>query len=318
MLNPSLLPPKPAESIIFVNGEFLPDSRAKISVLDHGLMYGDGVFDALCGRNGFIFQLDPHLDRLYRSAHALKLDRWLKMPKEEMRRNIIETVYRNVVTDFYIKVLITRGISPHPVIDPRRCAEASVVIYARPTQFEVTPEKKEEGIRIKVLSIRRVPHDSVDPKIKSLNYLNIVMGKLEAWDAGYDEAVMLDHQGFVCECPGFNIMGISGNRLFTPSHGILVGITRASVMEMAREAGLQVEEGFYSVYDFTEADEVFMTNTVAGVAPVTNIDGWTIGGGGPGKYTREFQRIYLSWLESGKHGTQVFPDAWNQPLGDPH
>jgi branched-chain amino acid aminotransferase len=312
MLNPALLPPKPAEPIIFVNGEFLPDSQAKISVLDHGLMYGDGVFDALCGRNGFIFQLDPHLDRLYRGVHALKLDRWLRMPKEEMRRNVIETVYRNVVTDFYIKVLITRGISPHPVIDPRRCAEASVVIYARPTQFEVTPEKKEAGIRIKPLSIRRVPHDSLDPKVKSLNYLNIVMGKLEAWDAGYDEAVLLDHQGFVCECPGFNIMGISGNRLFTPSHGILVGITRASVMEMAREMGLQVEEGFYSVYDFTEADEVFMTNTVAGVAPVTNIDGWTIGSGKPGPYTRKFQEIYLGWLESGKHGTQVFPEAWNQ------
>jgi branched-chain amino acid aminotransferase len=310
MLKTELLPPKPAESIIFVNGEFLPDSQAKISVLDHGLMYGDGIFDALCGRNGFIFQLDPHVDRLYRSAHALKLDRWLQMPKEEMRKNIIETVHRNVVVDFYIKVLVTRGISPHPVINPRECKEASVIIYARPTQFEVTPEKKESGIRIKVLSIRRVPHDSLEPKVKSLNYLNIVMGKLEAWDSGFDEAVMLDHQGFVCECPGFNIMAISGNTLFTPSHGILVGITRNSVMEMAREMGLQVQEGFYSVYDFTEADEVFMTNTVAGVAPVTNIDGWTIGNGKPGPYTRRFQEIYLNWLETGVHGIQVFPEAW--------
>jgi branched-chain amino acid aminotransferase len=308
MLHKELMPPQPEELIIFVNGEFLPDSQAKISVLDHGLMYGDGCFDAWCGRNGFIFELDAHLDRLYRSVAGLKLD--LRMPKAEMRQKIIETVYRNAVADFYIKVLVTRGISPHPVIDPRKCKEASVIIYARPTQFEVTPEKLGTGIRIKVLSIRRVPHDSLEPKIKSLNYLNIVMGKLEAWGSGFDEAVMLDHQGFVCECPGFNILAATGNKLFTPSHGILVGITRNSVMDMAREMGMEVEEGFYSVFDFTSADEVFMTNTVAGVAPVTNIDGWTIGDGKPGPLTQKFQKIYLNWLETGVRGTQVFPEAW--------
>jgi branched-chain amino acid aminotransferase len=314
MLDKSLMPSKPSEPVIFVNDEFLPQSQAKISVLDHGLMYGDGCFDAWCGRNGFIFQLDAHLDRLYRSVHALKLD--LRMAKADMRANIIETVYRNSLVDFYIKVLVTRGISPEPVIDPRRCEKASVVIFARPTQYEVTPEKKESGIRIKVTSIRRVPHDSLEPKIKSLNYINIVMGKLEAWGSGYDEAVMLDHMGYVCECPGFNILAIQGNKLFTPSHGILVGITRNSVMEMARGMGLEVEQGFYSVYDFIEADEVFMTNTVAGVAPVVNIDGWTIGDGKPGRYTRQFQEIYLDWLDTGYHGTQVFASAWQEQAAE--
>ncbi len=309
MLVRELMPPKPAEPVIFVNGEFLPNSQAKISVLDHGLMYGDGCFDAWCGRNGFIFQLDAHLDRLYHSVHALKLNN-LEMTKAEMRERIIECVHRNAVTDFYIKVLVTRGISPEPVIDMRKCPKASVVIFARPTQFEVTPEKLESGIRIKVLSIRRVPHDSLEPKVKSLNYLNIVMGKLEAWGSGFDEAVMLDHQGYVCECPGFNISAISGNKLFTPRNLILVGITRNSVMEMASGMGMEVEEGSYAVYDFIEADEVFMTNTVAGVAPVTNIDGWTIGNGKPGARTMKFQEIYLGWLESGKHGTQVYPEAW--------
>lgn len=310
MLNKDLMPPTPPELIINVNGEFLPDSQAKISVLDHGLMYGDGVFDAWCGRNGFIFQLDAHLNRLYRSVRGLKID--LAMPKEVMREKIIETVHRNALVDFYIKVLVTRGISPHPVINPRKCGEPSVIIYARPTQFEVSPEKLNAGIRIKVLSIRRVPHDSLEPQIKSLNYINIVMGKLEAWASGYDEAVMLDHQGYVCECPGFNIMAITGNTLFTPSHGILVGITRNSVMEMAEKAGLQVQTGFYSVYDLTNADEVFMTNTVAGVASVTEIDGWQIGDGTPGRYTRQFRETYLQWLESGVHGTQVFPEAWKE------
>jgi branched-chain amino acid aminotransferase len=308
MLQQNLLPQKPTEPIIYVNGQFLHQSQAVISVLDHGLMYGDGVFDAICGRNGFIFELDAHLERLYRSVKGLKLK--LEMPIEEMREKVLKCVYMNVVTDFYIKILITRGISPEPVIDPRKCKEPSVIIYARPTQYEVTPEKLDAGIRIKVNSIRRVSHQSLEPKIKSLNYINIVMGKLEAWESGFDEAVMLDDNGFVCECPGFNISAIVGDTFFTPSHGILVGITRNSVMEMAEEAGLKVETGFYTVFDFTSADEVMMTNTVAGVSPVVNIDGWVIGDGKPGAYTKKFQENYLGWLDKGYHGTQVFPDAW--------
>lgn len=302
------MPQKPSESIVFINGEYLPQSQAKISVFDHGLMYGDGCFDAWCGRNGFIYQLDPHLDRLYHSVHALQLD--LRMTKDEMRKAIIETVRRNGNSDFYIKVLVTRGISPEPVINPRHCEKASVVIFARQTQYEVSPEKKESGIRIKVCSIRRNSHQSLEPKIKSLNYINIVMGKLEAWSCGFDEAVMLNDQGFVCECPGFNILAIKGDTLFTPRNDILVGITRRSVIEMAEDLGLKTEEGDYTIYDFTEADEVFMTNTVAGVAPVVGIDGWTIGDGKPGKYTKKFQETYLGWLDNGKNGTQVFPEAW--------
>jgi branched-chain amino acid aminotransferase len=308
MLQKELLPPKPLEPIIYINGEFLPQSKAVISVLDHGFMYGDGVFDAITGRNGFIYELDAHLDRLYRSVKGLKLK--LEMPKEEMREKVIRCVHLNVVTDFYIKIIVTRGISPEPVIDPRKCKEPSVVIYARPTQFEVTPEKLEAGIRIKVNSIRRISHQAIEPKIKTCNYINIVMGKLEAWDSGFDEAVMLDDNGYVCECPGFNILGVVGDTCFTPSHGILVGITRNSVMDMAREAGLTVETGFYTVFDLTTADEVMMTNTVAGVSPVVNIDGWVIGNGKPGPYTKTFRDIYLNWLDKGVRGTQVFPEGW--------
>lgn len=308
MLHKELLPNKPSEPVIYVNGEFLPQSRANISVLDHGFMYGDGCFDAWCGKNGFIFQLDLHLERLYRSIFSLKID--YPMPIEEMRPKIIKTVHDNALVDFYIKVLVTRGISPEPVIDPRKCEKPSVVIFARPTQYEVSPEKKDSGIRIKVLSTRRIPHDSFDPQIKSLNYLNIVMGKMEAWSSGYDEAVMLDHQGYITECPGFNIMAIKGKKLFTASRGILVGITRHSVMMMAQDLGLEVEEGFYTVHDLITADEVFMTNTVAGIAPVVDIDGWTIANGKPGPYTRKFAETYLGWLENGINGTRVYPEAW--------
>jgi len=310
MLRKELMPPKPKELFIYVNGEFFPQSQAKISVTDHGLMYGDGCFDAWTGRNGFIFQLDAHLDRLYRSVYALKID--LRMPKTEMRQKIIESVHKNSLADFYIKVIVTRGISPEPVIDPAKCKEPSVIIYARPTQItEVTDDKKEKGIRIKVLSIRRVPHDSLEPKVKSLNYLNIVMGKLEARASSFDEAVMLDSQGYISECPGFNIVAVSGKRLLAPKNDALMGITRDSVMKMARDDGLEVEEGLYTVYDFITADEVFLTNSVSGVAPVVDIDGWKIGTGKPGPYAAKFLKIYSDWLMSGKFGTQVFPEAWS-------
>ena len=308
MLQEKLLPPKPKELFIYVNGEFLPNSKATISVMDHGLMYGDGCFDAWCGKNGFIFQLDAHLDRLYKSIHALKIP--MKMPKAEMRQKIIDCVHMNSLSDFYIKVVVTRGISPEPVINPTKCKEPSVIIYARPTQTEVADDKKVTGIRIKVLSTRRVPHDSLEPKVKSLNYLNIVMGKLEAWACQFDEAVMLDSQGYICECPGFNIVAISGNKLLAPKNDILMGITRSSVIQMAKDEGLEVEEGLYTVYDFVTADEVLLTNTVAGIAPVVNIDGWQIGTGKPGPYGEKFQKIYLEWLLTGKGGIQVFPEAW--------
>lgn len=300
--------PTPDELIIYVDGEYLPDSQAKVSALDHGLMYGDGCYDAWCGRNGFIFQLDPHLDRLYRSIAALKI-RNLSMTQQQMREVIIETVRRNGLADFYIKVVVTRGASPHPVMDPRRCARATVVVYARPQQYEVTPAKVESGIRIKVLALRKLSHQGLEPKIKSLNYLNNILGKLEAWDAGYDEGMFLDDHGFACECPGFNIAAIRGNTLFTPSHGILEGITRGTVIEMANAMGMTVETGFYTVYDLTTADEVMMTNTVSGILPVTEIDGWKIGDGQAGPRTKAMQARYLEWLAAGHHGTQVFPEA---------
>jgi branched-chain amino acid aminotransferase len=309
MLNQAKMTPKPKELIVYVNGEWLPDSGAKISVMDHGLLYGDGCFDAWMGVNGFIYELDKHLDRLYRSVFTLQLD--LRLSKAEMREKIIESVRKNALTDFYIKTVVTRGISHHPVIDLSQCEKASVIIYARPKfQTEVTDEIKARGVRIKVLSIRRTPHDSLEPKVKSLNYLNIVMGKLEAKVCGFDEAVMLDTQGYICECPGFNIVAISGKRLLAPKNEVLMGITRDTVIQMCRKEGMEIDEGLFTVYDFINADEVFMTNSVSGIAPVTQIDIWKIGNGKPGKYGLKFQEMYLNWLKTGVNGTQCFPEAW--------
>lgn len=306
-IDPSLIE-RPDELIIYVNGEYLPDGRASISALDHGLMYGDGCYDAWCGRNGYIYQLDAHLDRLYRSVAGLKI-RNLRMERSQMREVIIETARRNGLVDFYIKVIVTRGVSPHPVMDPRKCGDAGVIVYARPQQYEVAPERMGSGIRIKVLALRKLSHQGLEPQIKSLNYLNNILGKLEAWDAGYDEGMFLDEMGYACECPGFNIAAIRGNTLFTPSRGILEGITRGTVMDMARGLGMEVRTGFYTVFDFTSADEVMMTNTVSGIVPVTEIDGWTVADGRPGPRTSQMQGTYLEWLRTGRHGTQVFPEA---------
>lgn len=308
--DPVLDPPRiehPDELIVYVNGEYLPNSQATVSTLDHGLMYGDGCFDAWCGRNGYIYQLDAHLDRLYRSVAGLKI-RNLRMEQAEMREAIIETVRRNGLADFYIKVLVTRGVSPHPVMDPRKCGDAGVVIFARPQQYEVSAERMDDGIRIKILALRKLSHQGLEPQIKSLNYLNNVLGKLEAWDAGYDEGMFLDESGYACECPGFNIAAIRGNTLFTPSRGILEGITRATVMDLARELGMEVQTGFYTPFDLTSADEVMMMNTVSGIVPVREIDGWVIADGRPGPRTLQMQATYLHWLHTGRHGTQVFPE----------
>jgi branched-chain amino acid aminotransferase len=308
-LRRDLMPSKPDELWIYINGEFLPDSKAQISVMDHGLLYGDGCFDAWTGRNGFIFQLDAHLDRLLRSVRALKIS--LPMSREELRAIIVDCVHRNSLADFYIKVVVTRGISPEPVIDPSQCAAPSVIVYARPVPVtEVTDDKRRVGSRLKVLAMRRTSHESLEPKVKSLNYLNIVMGRLEAQASGFDEGVLLDAQGFVCECTGFNILAINGDRLLAPKNDALMGITRDSVIQMARAEGMEVEEGLYTVYDFVTADEVLLSNTVSGVASVVNIDGWAIGSGVPGPRGLRFAETYRRWLATGRLGIQVFPEAW--------
>ena len=306
MLPKDFVPKKPQEQIIFVNGEFLPQSQALISVLDHSFMYGDGCFDAYCGKNGFIFMLEEHTNRLYRSIHALKLN--VTMSKEEMNRNIVECVKQNGLLDFYIKVIVSRGASPEPVLDPRKCPETTIVIFARQLMHERDPDKVESGIRMKISAIRRIPHDSMEPKVKTNNYLNHVLPKLEVWEAGYDDALMLDTRGYVSEAAGYNIFAVVGGALITPENNILMGITRTSVIGIASDLGISVKEGFFTPYDFFTADEVFLTNTVSGITPVTNIDGYKIGSGMLGDVTRKIRDVYYEMLETGKGGKPVYPE----------
>ena len=306
MLPKDFVPEKPPEQIIYVNGKFLPQSQALISVLDHSFMYGDGCFDAYCGKNGFIFMLEEHTNRLYRSIHALKLN--VVMSREEMNRNIVKCANLNGLLDFYIKVIVSRGVSPEPVLDPRKCPEPTIVIFARQLMHERDPEKVESGIRMKISAMRRIPHDSLEPKVKTNNYLNHVLPKLEVWEAGYDDALMLDTRGYVSEAAGYNIFAVVDGVLITPENNILMGITRGAVMGIAEELKIPVQEGFFTPYDFFTADEVFLTNTVSGITPVTNIDGYKIGSGMLGDVTRQIRDVYYEMLETGKNGTPVYPE----------
>lgn len=290
------------EPILYVNGAFVPESQAKISVLDHGLLYGDGIFETACAWNGRIFKLDAHLDRGERSMAALAL----KPPvdRAELRRLVIETVRRNGLHDAYIKWMVTRGYNGKPLMDPAGCAP-SLIILALPYINRATPERLAQGLRLKTVAVRRPPGQVLDPQIKSLNYLNLVMAKLEAKAAGADEALLLDLNGRVCEATGCNIFTVHGRRLATPRHDVLHGITRETVAELAQQAGFATEQRDLELYDAYTADELLLCSTAGGVLPVTQLDGRGIGAGQPGPVFQQLRGAYEALIASDRHGTPV-------------
>lgn len=294
------------ESIVYMNGEFLPQREAKVSVFDHAYLYGDGVFDSLCARSGYVFMLDEHLDRLYRSAKAIRLN--LNMPKSELREALLETVRRNRLTDAYIKVVVSRGVSAEPLLTPTNC-KVGLVIIARPYASLIDPVKVKEGISARIVSVRRIPSECLDPKIKSLNYLNIVLAKIEALESGCDDAIMLDIHGLVCEGPGYNLFAVvNGKVLITPASSILLGITRRAVMLIAEKLGLTLQEGNFTPYDLYTAEEVFFCSTAGGIIPITRIDNVTIGTGEAGPTASRISALYLEMVETGQYGTPVYRD----------
>ena len=287
---------------VYVNGDFFPESQAKVSVFDHGLLFGDGVFDTLCGWNGYIFRLDRHIDRLYQSAHAVKLE--IPISKKGISEKIVETARRTGHKRLYLKCCVTRGVGLQPLIDPRNC-KPTIVIFGRPYLWLIDPKKHENGITARITSVRRIPDQCIDGKIKHLNYLNIVLAKMEAIDSGMDEAIMPGLDGHILEGPGFNVFVVKDKVVLTPSPAnILMGITRAACLDIAKEIGLETREALLSAYDLYNADEVFITSTAGGVVGIREIDGRTIGEGKPGPITKQIHRTYFEWLESGRDGTR--------------
>jgi branched-chain amino acid aminotransferase len=207
------------EPIVFVNGEFVPASEAKISVFDHVVLYGDGVYDTMCAWNHMVFKLDEHVDRLYESAHAIKLE--IPLTKEELKQVVLETVRRNKLRNAYVKVLATRGVGPQPLMSPYGCTPG-LIVFAVP-YMSLVAEQENTGIRMIVSSMRRVPNECLSSKIKSCNYLNHILMRLEANEAGADDAIELDMEGYVCEAPGYNVFMVKRGILYTPRDNILAG-----------------------------------------------------------------------------------------------
>ena len=290
------------EPIIYVNGQYLPESEAKISVLDHVVLYGDGAFETAVARNGQVFKLDAHLDRLYRSLAALALS--APHDRDALHEVVLETVRRNQIEDAYIKILITRGSNGTPLLDPVDC-EPGCVVLVRPYLYMTSGDRVRNGLRLKTVAVRRPPAEVLDPRIKSLNYLNLVLAKIEARAAAADEALLLDIRGHVCEAPGYNIFAVREHQLRTPWEDILQGITRETVIELADEMGLAAEETTLELYDLYVADEVFLCSTAGGILPVREIDGRPVGNGQPGPVFERIRDRYEELLAAGTASTPV-------------
>jgi branched-chain amino acid aminotransferase len=291
-----------AEGSVCVNGEFFSPREAKISVFDHALLYGDGVYDTLMAWNGFVFKLDPHLNRLFRSCRAVKIEP--PVNRDRFRELILETVGKSGLRNAYVKCIVTRGTSPAPLLDPRNCTPG-LVIFAVPYPGAVDPMKTVDGIRAKISAIRRISHDVVDSRIKSLNYLPFVLARLEAAEAGFDEALMLDAQGYVCEAPGWNVFTVREGKVITPSASILEGITRETVMEICARLSMVCEVRHITGYDLWTADEAFLTSTAGGIVPIVDVDGRRVGMGEPGPIFGMIVREFRSMLKRGEHGIEV-------------
>jgi branched-chain amino acid aminotransferase len=284
------------ELMVYVDGKFYPQSEAKISVFDHGLLYGDGVFEGIRAYNGRIFKLDRHMDRLFNSAKAIDL----KIPhtKEEFGNLIVEACRKNDIHDGYVRPVVTRG--PGDLgLDPRKCKRGpSVIIIAQP-QISLYGKVYERGMKVVTSSYRRVPPQSLSPSIKSLNYLNNIMARVEANQYGADEALMLDIHGYVSEATADNFFIVRNHSITTPwSSTNLPGVTRETILELAPQVGLKPEERLFTLYDVWSADEAFITGTAAEIGPVVEVDGRQIGDGRPGPQTKALMKAYKDLVTS--------------------
>ena len=289
-----------AEAILYMNGAYKPQSEAHVSVLDQGFLLGDGVFDVVSAWKGSLFRLDDHLDRLDQSLQAARLGRPLS--RAEWRDAIIETLQRNALQDASVRVIVTRGVSTDVVADPRR-VNATVVIWAAPYVFLADEAGRAEGIRLHVSAMRGFSPDTLDPRYKCLDRLPFQLAKIEALEAGYDDVVWLGPEGYLAEGPASNLFLVSGGVLRTPARGILHGVTRATFLELAAEAGIPVEVRDLSPFDAYSADEVFTCSTAGGALAVREIAGRPLPDPIPGPVTRELDRAYWALRESGKYGT---------------
>jgi branched-chain amino acid aminotransferase len=286
------------EPLVYIDGEYYPESQAKVSVFDHGLLYGDGVFEGIRAYNGYVFKLDEHVKRLYESAKAIELRIPLSM--NEFKEAILSTIRKNTLQDSYIRVVVTRGRGDLG-LDPRKCPKPTVIIIAS----YMTPLYEGLNATAAIASTRRNALTALNPMIKSLNYLNNILAKIEANKAGTNEAIMLNQNGTISEGTGDNVFIVSGGAVITPppAAAILKGITRETAIQLAREERIEVIEREITVHELISADEAFLTGTAAEIAPLVQVDSKAIGDGTPGPVT---MRLIERFKALRKTGTPVY------------
>lgn len=290
------------EPILFCDGEYVPESRARLSPFDLGVQFGDGVYEVVSAWKGLVFRLDDHVERLMDTLHAARMDTGID--REGWRTVVRETTRRNRLTDAAIKIIVTRGLLTPGNPDPR-AAKPSVRAFATPYAHLGTPEQREKGIRLQIGHQRGMAPDTLDPRYKHTARLQYQLAKIESLDSGYDDVVWLSAQGFVEEAPRSNVFLVKKGVLRTPALGVLHGITRMTFFELAAELGIAADAGAVTAFDLFAADEVFTCSTSGAALPVREVAGRRIRGGAPGPITRRLNELYWRKRESGWHGTPI-------------
>jgi len=287
---------------VYINGEFFPQSKAFVSVFDHGFLYGDGVFEGIRSYNGRVFRLDEHIDRLYESASSITLN--IPLSKEELKEAVLATLRKNKLKAAYIRLVVSRGKGDLG-LDPRKCKNPSIIIIT--DKIALYPKNLyKEGLKIVTVDTIRNHPQALDPRVKSLNYLNNILGKIEAISKNSVEGIMLDRQGLVTECTGDNIFIIFEGELLTPPlHlGVLEGVTRDIVLNIARKLKIPSMEKAFSLNELYKAQECFLTGTAAEIIPVVQVDDKVVGDGKPGQTTLKLVEEFRKITET--EGTEIY------------
>jgi branched-chain amino acid aminotransferase len=292
------------ELLIYIDGVYYPKSQAKISVYDHGLLYGDGVFEGIRAYNGVVFKLKEHVDRLYDSAHAIMLQ--MPLTKEQMTQAVLETLRRNKLNDAYIRLVVTRGVGDLG-LDPRKCPKPSTIIITDAISLHAG-EAKAKGITTLISWVKRDPVDATTHEIKSLNYLNSILAKIEANMSGVDEAICLDKNGFISEGVGENLFIVKNGKILTPPSctGALAGITAQAVIKLAKKLGYDATETNITPYQLFTANEAFFTGTAAEIVPIREVNKRQIGNGSPGPVTKRLMAEFHKMVLDPKEGVPIY------------
>lgn len=288
---------------VYIDGKYYPKSEAKVSVFDHGLLYGDGVFEGIRAYDGLVFKLKEHINRLYSSAHMLMLS--IPMTREEIIQKTLETLRKNKLRDAYIRLVVTRGAGDLG-LNPKKCPKPTIIIITDTISMH-KDDAKENGVTAMISWVKRDPVDATSHEIKSLNYLNSILAKIEANIAGVDEAICLDKNGFVCEGVAENVFIVKNGKIQTPPSctGALPGITAESAKTLAKQLGYEVSEKNVTPYELFNADEVFFTGTAAEIVPVREINKRSIGDGRPGPIARRLMAEFSRMVRDPKEGITI-------------